>query len=87
MIARQVGEHGRMEVHAVNPRQRQAVRGNFHGEIAAAALLQLRRQPDHIQRFGSGVGRLANFVADAVLDGPDHCRKRAPPSAKPHPSR
>jgi hypothetical protein len=72
MIASQVSEHRGVKMNTVHARQRQGVRGHLHGELRAAALFELGRQPDHVQRLGRRVHGLAKLTRKAVLDGADH---------------
>ncbi len=72
MIAREVGEDRGVERHAIDAAQRERVRGDFHGGVRAAGLLQFVEDPVQIERFGRRVDGGANFAGHAVFDGPDH---------------
>ena len=74
VIAREIGEHRGVETDPVHPAQRQGVRRNLHGDVAAPGPFQFGEQPDQVERFRRRVHRRQHAVRQAVLDGADQGR-------------
>jgi hypothetical protein len=72
VIARQIGKHHGMKLHAVDASQVERVRGNFHGNVRPAGLLELAEQAHQVERFRSGVDGWKHAAGNVILDGPDH---------------
>jgi hypothetical protein len=71
MILGQVREDGYVEVDALYPRQRQRVRGHFHGHGSDALVHHAPKQPLRLERLRGGLAGGHAESADAVLHGAD----------------
>src|SRR5579884_273873 len=69
MIPRQVCKDRRMELKAVNAAQLQGVRGDFESGVATAAVQQLGKESDKVQRFRRRVGCGPVFAGYGLLNG------------------
>jgi len=72
MILRQVGEHGRLEGHAMRARLRQSMRGHFHGDMACTLIAQLRQPALQGHRVERGMGRALQRARKTIAHRPQH---------------
>src|ERR1035438_8408248 len=71
VVAREIGEDGRVESQAVNAAQRQGVRRHFHDCMRAARGFQFCEETVQVERFRRGVDGRQDAPGQMVLDGPD----------------
>ena len=72
VIAGQIGEHHGVKLHAVYASQVECVRGNFHGNVRTARLLEIAEEAHQIERFRVVFDSRKHAAGDMILDGPDH---------------
>ena len=74
VIAREIGEDGGVEAQAVHAPQLQRVRGDLHGGVGAAKLLEFGEEPHEIERFRRGVDGRQYAIRQMIFDGSDQRR-------------
>jgi hypothetical protein len=87
MIARQVGEDGGGEAHAVDALQREGVRRHLHHRGLAALPDHVVEQLLHVGRLGRRAGRLALLAAQSIRDSAEQTGLEALPHHGPSGSR
>ncbi|EEF23421.1 conserved hypothetical protein [Ricinus communis] len=74
MVARQVGQHSDIEMHAIDTALRQAVGRYFHGHGVRTLLAIIRKLGLQQDGIGRGVGRRLERLWETVTQGADHSR-------------